>query len=397
MINRRRLLEFGVTASLAWGARSAFAKNIGSDPRFVLVILRGGMDGLAAVPPYADPSYRKSRGALALPPPGSASGINDLDGFFGLHPNFVTLHALFEAGELTVVQAVAPPYRNRSHFDAQDVLETGIPAPSALTDGWLYRALATLPGAVRTDEYAMAIGGAVPRVLRGANPVGAWSPDRLPDPDDDTMARIVALYEHDAILGPRLRTMMKTENMMASQVNRSNQGSRNNSLAGVVKAAAQFLCHESGPRVAVLESGGWDTHAQQGDQQGQLANRFASLDDLVAQFRAELGDTWRQTVLIMVTEFGRTVAMNGTRGSDHGVAGAAFVMGGAVAGGKVFTDWPGLKRAALYEGRDLMPTMDVRVLFKTALVDHLGADAAAVDEFVFPSSALTGLQGLTRV
>ena len=190
---------------------------------------------------------------------------------------------------------------------------------------------------------------------------------------------------------------MKTENMMASHVNRSNRGSRNNSLAGVVKAAAEFLRHESGPRVAVLESGGWDTHAQQGDRQGQLANRFANLGDLVAQFRAELGDTWRQTVLIMVTEFGRTVAMNGTRGSDHGVAGAAFVMGGAVAGGKVFTDWPGLKRNALYEGRDLMPTMDVRVLFKTALVDHLGADAAAVDDFVFPSSALTGLQGLIRV
>lgn len=397
MINRRRFLELSATASLAWNARSAVAKTISPDPRLVLMILRGGMDGLAAVPPYADSAYRKRRGELALPSPESAGGSNDLDGFFGLHPSFATFHSLFEAGELSVVHAVAPPYRDRSHFDAQDVLETGIPAPSASSDGWLYRALATLPGAVRADEYAMAIGGAVPRVLRGARSVGAWSPDRLPEPDDDTMARIVSLYEHDAILGPKLRTMMNMENMMGDTINQRSRSNRNNALAGVIKVAAEFLRHESGPRVAVLESGGWDTHARQGGLQGQLANRFASLDGIVDQFRTELRDVWRQTVLIMVTEFGRTVAMNGTRGSDHGVAGAAFVMGGAVVGGKVFTDWPGLKSAALYEGRDLMPTMDIRVLFKAVLIDHLGADPGAVDEIVFPESRLTGLKGLIRV
>ena len=242
----------------------------------------------------------------------------------------------------------------------------------------------------------MAIGGAVPLVLRGANPVSAWSPDQLPEPDDDTMARIVSLYEHDAILGPKLQTMLKTEKMMEGALNQRGRANGNNALAGVIRTAAEFLRHESGPRVAVLESGGWDTHANQGDQQGQLANRFAGLDDVINQFRAELKDTWQQTVLIMVTEFGRTVSMNGTRGSDHGVAGAAFVMGGAVAGGQVFTDWPGLKAKALYERRDLMPTMDVRVLFKTALVDHLGADPSAVDEVVFPQSQLTGLKGLIR-
>jgi uncharacterized protein (DUF1501 family) len=387
MINRRNLLRAGAAFTLVWQTLPAAGLATSMDPRFVLLILRGGVDGLTAVPAYGDPSYRKARGDLALARPGVDNGVRDLDGFFGLHPSFSVLHSLYQQNELAVVHAVAPPYRDRSHFAGQDVLETGIPEPAGSSDGWLYRALGALPGSVVPQEYAMAVGGAVPRVLRGAQTVGAWSPDRLPEPDDDTMARVLALYQHDATLGPKLATMLKTESMMGSAAASGNA----RSLTVMAKAAAQFLRHPSGPRMAVIESGGWDTHA---NQAGQLANRFATLDGVLGEFKDELGDVWQHTVVVMVTEFGRTVAMNGTRGSDHGVAGMAFAAGGCINGGRVIANWPGLSSSALYQGRDLKPTTDVRSLFKTVLVGHMGADENAVDEVVFPDSRVPMLEDL---
>ena len=205
---------------------------------------------------------------------------------------------------------------------------------------------------------------------------------------DDTMARVLALYQHDATLGPKLATMLKTESMMGSVASSRNA---RGSLAVTAKAGAEFLRHPNGPRVAVIESVGWDTHA---NQSAQLANRFSALDRVIAEFKDELGEVWQHTVVIMATEFGRTVAMNGTRGSDHGVAGVAFAAGGGIDGSQVIASWPGLSPSALYQRRDLKPTLDVRSLFKTVLVGHMGADENAIDEVVFPDTRVPMLDDM---
>lgn len=398
MISRRSLLgsaAAGAALTLAWPGASLRAgaadpAGAAADPRLVLLILRGGLDGLAAVPAYGDPGYRRARGGLAEAAPGDADGVLDLDGFFGLHRRLTGLHSLYAQGELAVLHAIAPPYRGRSHFDGQDVLEAGIPDPAGASDGWLYRALPLLPGAKPAAQRAMALGGAVPLVLSGDHPVASWAPDALPEPDEDTLRRVLALYAEDPLLGPSVDALMETEAMLEGLPRGRTRG---DPLAGFVRAAADFLTHPEGPRIAVLESGGWDTHA---NQAGQLGRRLAGLDGALVELKSGLGAVWQETVLLVVTEFGRTVAMNGTRGSDHGVGGIALAAGGAVAGGRVLADWPGLAPDRLFEGRDLAPTTDTRSLFKTALVRHLGIDALAVDERVFTDRRLSMLEGLIR-
>ena len=396
-MNRRRFLRYGSGITLSLGAMSglSLAHGAGAERRFVLLILRGGMDGLAAVAPYGDASYRKSRGQLALTESGKKEGVLDLDGMFGLHPAFGNLHTMFRAIQMSVVHAVAPPYQGRSHFDGQDVLEAGYPEPSASATGWLYRALDVLPH-TREQPYqnAYALGSSVPLVLRGPQPVGSWAPDRLPDPDKSTMDRLVDLYQEDERLGAKLMASIESDAIAGDMDGRVG----NNSLASVAEAAARFLNNAQGPRIAVLDSGGWDTHAGQGGAQGQLANRFRALDRTLSALQSSLGSNWENTVVAVVTEFGRTVAMNGTRGSDHGYAGAAFLLGGAVNGGNVIADWPGLKSSQLHEGRDLRATIDMRSMFAGILRDHMGVDPNAVDEVVFPglstgkaTGALAGL------
>lgn len=387
MISRRRFIHAGVAGaalSLAWPGQTLASD--GGDARLILMVLRGGLDGLGAVPAHGDRDYRRARGGLA----NDGDGMLDLDGFFGLHGRLRHMHELYGRGELAVVHAVAPPYRDRSHFDGQDVLETGIAEPSASTDGWLFRALALLPDGLDPAHHAMALGGAVPLVLRGATPVSSWAPDRLPEPDDDTMRRLLGLYAQDPVLGPRLETALAMEQMLGSG---NVQRQRGDGLTATAKAAVQFLVHPDGPRIAVLEGGGWDTHA---NQQGQLANRLGNLDAAMKTLETGLGERWSRTVIVVVTEFGRTVAMNGTRGSDHGVGGVAFVAGGAVNGGRVLGDWPGLARGDLHQGRDLTATTDVRTLFKSVLVSHMGLDEQGVDQRVFPDARLPAFKGLVR-
>ena len=390
-MNRRKFLGTGSGLGLALaGVPAATLAKAPRDPRLVLIILRGGMDGLAAVPAYGDPAYARTRGELAIAPPHREGGALDLDGQFGLHPALGNLHAAFRAEELAVVHAVAPPYRDRSHFDGQDVLEAGVPEPSGSTTGWLYRALDVLPHA-DDNQYAYALGSSVPLVLRGPRVVGSWAPDRLPDPNDSTMSRLLALYQEDAKLGPKLMASLESDEI-AGQMGRVNGG---NQLGTVARAAARFLTNPDGPRIAVMDSGGWDTHARQGAGQGQLAARLAALDRVLGELCDGMGAQWRETMVVVVTEFGRTVAMNGTRGSDHGYGGAAFVLGGAVQGGRVIADWPGLASERLYEGRDLLATTDMRALFAGVLTDHMGVDRHAVEEVVFPG--FTGaIEGFAR-
>ena len=390
-INRRNFLGLaGGALTLAATPRLAFADSDG-DARFVLVILRGAMDGLALAPPYGDGSYNRLRGELALAAPGRDGGVLRLDGLFGLHPAMANLHSAFERGDALIVHAVASPYRDRSHFDGQDHLESGSGQAHALRDGWLNRAIEPIGGTLG-DETAIAMAQTTPYVLRGSHSVTTWAPSYLRDADEDTITRLEALYADDPFFSIRLEQALRSQEIAAGMPAGSSRRRRGNAaLAATMTSAARFLSAPDGPRIAVIESGGWDTHANQGGATGSLANNLRALDQGLATLEHELGDDWDRTVVAVVTEFGRTARVNGTRGTDHGTATAAILAGGAVDGGRVVSDWPGLRDRDLYAGRDLAPTTDLRSVFKSILVEHLGIDPAFVDHSVFPNSAAAPL------
>jgi uncharacterized protein (DUF1501 family) len=400
---RRR--EFLSLSALAAGgalltSRLAFAHPDSRQGRFVLVILRGALDGMAAVPPLGDRDYAALRGEFALRAPGEPGGALPLNGFFGLHSSLAFLQQCYAAHELIVLHAVASPYRERSHFDGQDVLENGSTRAHALQTGWLNRALAAAPAAA-TREAGVALGQNVPLVMRGPAAVTSWSPSKLAALDDDTLARLTDLYAGDPLLSARFADAL-TANAIASGESDNTMGAAQSTgqaarYAEVVRAAGSFLRQDEGPKVAVFDTTGWDTHANEGGAQGQLAGRLAALDAGLAALRQQLGPAWRDTVVLLVTEFGRTAAINGTRGTDHGTASIALLLGGAVAGGRVVADWPGLSGRALYQGRDLNPTLDLRAVLKGVLEEHLAVPSRALEQSVFPdSAAVKPLRGLIR-
>jgi uncharacterized protein (DUF1501 family) len=394
-ITRRILLQSAGGCALgAMLPRIAFA-DAATDSRFVLVILRGALDGLAAVPPYGDGNYARQRGALGITSP-----ERKLDGLFALHPELGELHARYQAKELVVLHAAATPYRERSHFDGQDLLEAGTGTVTS-RDGWLNRALPALPLARErgTEELAMALAQNVPLVLRGPARVNSWAPSRMPEADSDTLQRIADLYSEDPYFASRLQAALAADEVANAEMGGMAKGRRDpgRDVGALASAAGKFLAAADGPRIAVIEAGGWDTHANQGAEQGQLANRLRGLDQGLESLRTALGPAWRDTAVLVVTEFGRTVAVNGTRGTDHGTATCAFLVGGAVAGGRVIADWPGLSGGALYQGRDLKPTLDLRSVFKGVLAAHLGVAESELEERVFPESrAARPLEGLVK-
>jgi uncharacterized protein (DUF1501 family) len=417
---RRHFLSLGAAASASalLLPRFAFAGASHTQARFVFIIMRGALDGLAAVPPYGDPAYANIRGELAIAPPGQSDGALKLNTLFGLHPRLAFLGESFAARELVVFHAVASPYRERSHFDGQDVLESGFTRPHAVQTGWLNRALAALPaqGAVRSKEAGVALGQNVPLVMRGPSPVASWSPARMPALDADTLERITDLYASDPLLSQRLADGLATDSVameaqqeaakdagapppdgMLARAKPGNTGQGPGRYLETVRAAAGFLKRDGGPQVAVFDTSGWDTHANEGGAQGQLASRLAVLDGALRTLKDSLGELWPHTAVVLATEFGRTAAVNGTRGSDHGTGTAAFLLGGAVQGGRVVADWPGLSVASLYQRRDLAPTLDVRSVLKSVLRDHIGVPRRALDDSVFPDSASAKyLEGLVR-
>jgi uncharacterized protein (DUF1501 family) len=409
--SRRSFLETSLFAgaSTLMASRLAFA-NAPTDARFVFVLLRGALDGLSAVPPVGDPEYPSLRGQIALAKHGEGAAL-PLEGPFGLHPALKFLHESYAAKELAVLHAVASPYRERSHFDAQNVLESGDLRPHGSTSGWINRALSALP-AGKAREAGVALGANVPLAMRGPAEVASWSPTKIAALDEATLARITDLYSRDPLLSQRLadalasdaianeaQTTADAESRDAamtmtgakpdSVVERDAKEKRNYNAryAETARAAAGFLKRDDGPRVAMFDTTGWDTHANEGGAQGQLALRLRGLDAAMAALKDSLGPVWRHTVVLVATEFGRTAAINGTRGTDHGTGAAAFLLGGAVAGGRVLADWPGLARANLLDNRDLKPTRDLRTVMKGVLRDHLGVPAAALDSQVFPDSA----------
>lgn len=398
MITRRVLLT-GIGAGalpvlVLPGFSVAFAAPP-TDHRLVVVVLRGALDGLAAVPPYGDPDYRTIRGILAFPEPGSADGVLDLDGRFGLHPSLKLLHAMYQRRELIICHAVATPYRSRSHFDGQDVLENGATSAHGVTDGWLNRALALFGS--EKKRAGLAVGETVPLILRGDVPVSAWAPRTLPRVRDDFLVRLGALYRSDKLLGSAFAEVTRAQamsdevaqydKMRDEKMGRGRQQLRGaKALPALMSAVGKLLSDPKGPRIAALSATGWDTHANQGLLTGPLANNLAALAKGLDGLRTGLGPIWNKTAVLVATEFGRTVRPNGTGGTDHGTAGVAFLLGGSVAGGRVVTRWPGLSDTAQFEGRDLAPTADIRSLFKATLTDHLGLPGSDVGRRVFPDS-----------
>lgn len=359
-------------AGLATLAIPSLAFGVASQKRLVVVVLRGGMDGIAAVAPIGDPAYRGVRGDLAL------TQTLPLNTTFGMHPRLATLHESYRVGECAIIHATSTPYRERSHFDAQNVLEAGTVRAFSATDGWLNRALGAR--AAGTALGAVAIGTGVPLALRGAAPATSWAPSLLPDPNADLVTRTRVLYAQDAALA---RALADAQAIHAA----AGAGQAGGQFAQQMAAAARFLAQPDGPRVAMLELAGWDTHATQAQPAGALARNLRQLDAGVAALAEGLGVHWARTVIVIASEFGRTVAVNGTLGTDHGSGGAVFVAGGAVRGGRVLADWPGLAMSQRYQGRDLAATLDLRALLKGLLHDHLEVPSAALDTQVFPDSA----------
>lgn len=389
---RSLLLHAGSTAlwSLLPGVALARA---GGERRLVVIVLRGALDGLHVVVPAADRDYQAARRELALAPDGDGRAqapLRRLDDTFWLHGEMPWLAAAYARREAAFAHAVASPYRERSHFDAQNVLETGGLAAHQLRDGWLNRALAALPPPV--EGRAIALSQALPPLLQGAAPATSYAPTRLPEVGDDTLSRVARLYADDPQLAGLWGQALHARGLVADASMAGAGGSRSGAPVETATLAARFLAQPDGPRVAVLEHGGWDTHAQQAPR---LAALLRQLDRSLEALAAGLGDAWRDTAVLAISEFGRTVRTNGTGGTDHGTGGLAMLVGGAVRGGRVVADWPGLAPGALHEGRDLRPTTDLRAVIKGVLADHLGVERAALDSRVFPNServaALPGL------
>jgi uncharacterized protein (DUF1501 family) len=397
VLSRRALLG-GAAASLALWGYVPRAIAAGRDPRLLTIVLRGGLDGLSLAAPVGDSAYAGLRGRLALSASGPLPGL-PLDGYFVLNAAMPFLHALYQKREALIVHAVATPYRGRSHFDGQDVLESGHPAQGRKDDGWMNRALTSMPRAGQADPKGLAMGAVVPLVMRGPAPVMSWTPRTYGNPlTESTIARLIELY---SITDPKLakafadgvaiERMAESSGVSTAPPKGKGKAEPQQSrmfgdFIGTAEAAARFLSAPDGPRIGALSYNGWDTHANEGAVQGHLATHLAALDAAIKAFVEGMGPAWKDTVVLIVTEFGRTARINGTDGTDHGTATVALALGGAVAGGRIVADWPGLAHNRLFEGRDLTPTRDLRSLFKGVLIEHLGLGERALGERVFPES-----------
>lgn len=356
--------------------------------RLIVIILRGGMDGMGAVAPYGDPSYRALRGKL----PNDAV---DLDGFYAMHPALAPLSPLWQAGQLGFVHAVSTPYREkRSHFDGQDLLEAGISELTigASRDGWLNRLLQTLPSA--QAETAYAIGNDALSILDGAASVTRWSPDsdlalspatmqlahRVMQDDPAMAAALSEAFDLADSDGDAVAIDGGVDEMMSMMRADQRKAGRKGAETRLAAFAADRLRGEA--RIASFSINGWDTHAM---QERGLNSALTALSDTVLTLQSELGQRiWNRTAVVAMTEFGRTARINGTKGTDHGTAGAMVLAGGAIRGGRVVADWPGLTEADLYDRRDLMPTRDMRAHAGWLMRGLFETDRDTIERTVFP-------------
>lgn len=400
--SRRRLLAAGGGLALGlqmWGGRAVAAQG---RRRLVLVILRGAADGLSMAPPVGDANYVALRRELAI-----TDAALKIDADFGLHPELKSVHRLLRAGQARIAPAIAMPAVGRSHFEAQDRLEAG--TRDQVNSGWLNRAIASLDG--RPPLEALSVGPVAPLVLRGEVATSSWSPGRSVETEARLPMLLQDLYAGDRLLGPALARGLQTEVLAQAnlarleaeteaadspaeraRLSRALVGDSRDAAGRLGGAVAGFMREAAGPEVVAISLDGFDTHA---NQAGTLGRRLAYVDSLLEGLQSGLGEAWGETVVLVVTEFGRTARINGTLGTDHGTASTAMVLGGGLKPGGIIGDWPGLQEARLVENRDLAPTADLRSLFKGVLADHLGVDRRALDTTVFPDSVrappLTGL------
>jgi len=376
--DRRQMLIAG--AASLFVPRIAFARAA-TERRLVFVIQRGAADGLATLAPLGDPAYAGLRGDLAA----DLGTGRKLDAMFTLHPALGQLGTLYTGGQVLFAHAVASPYRDRSHFDGQNVLETGGARPYERKDGWMNRLLPLLP---QGQARALAVSATIPAALRGDAPVASYAPSNLPDAPEDLLQRVSMLYAGDAQLHGLWEEALQTRAMAAWA---DLGGARGGTAAG--KLVAQLMDGPQGARVVMVETTGWDTHA---GQRGRLTTQLGGLDALIAALRDGLGAAWADTLVVVATEFGRTAAANGTGGTDHGTGSLAMLLGGTVSGGRIVSDWPGLAPAQLYEGRDLKPTQSLDTLLGSAIAAHFALDPAAALPRLFPGAAARPLEGLIR-
>lgn len=388
----RRAFLMGSASALSLGGASLSVRAADTASRFVLIFLRGAMDGLDVVVPYGDANLRKLRPSLVLPEPGRRDALADLGGFWGLHPSLKAMHALYEANELLPIQCVSGPNRSRSHFEAQDMMEIG--AEQRMTSGWLNRIAGLLPAGQGCD-IAFNAGANSPLVLHGPTPTTTWDPSHVrPHVSPGFYGKIVAMHADDPLTGAELADGLRERHFIDKVLAGNSYDGIAPGFPRLARAAAKMLAAPDGPRLAELDLDGWDTHV---GQRPRLAEALQKLDQGIAVLRAGLTEVWSKTAILVLTEFGRTVHVNGSGGTDHGTGTAAFLMGGAVNGGRVLVDWPGLGPGQLFEDRDLQPTLDVRAIGKGLLGPHLGLSAASLAR-VFPGSeGVTPKGGLLRV
>ena len=397
----RRSTLLGLGAAVTLGRASLALAAAVTDRRLVVVILRGALDGLAAVIPYGDAALAGQRGSLLPAAPGQPGGMLELGGFWALHPSLVGMLAMFKAGQLLPVHAVAGHVRTRSHFEAQDLMESG--ADQRLSSGWLNRAIQAMPhrtlagtGTGTGSGMPISIGISTPLLLRGPAQVGAYAPQSFSQPQPDLYARLAALHSRDPVTGPAMRAGLAERGFTGTQLAGHEPvvpGGNRYAFATLAATAGRLMAAAAGPRIAAMELGGWDTHA---GQVQRLAGPLKQLDDGLVALKDGLGEAWAGTAVLVMTEFGRTIHVNGTNGTDHGTGTVAFVAGGAVAGGRVRADWPGLADGRLLDGRDLQPTMDLRALAKGLLASHLGLEQAALLQAFPGSDTVVPAAGLLR-
>ena len=425
----------GLGLSVTFLGRQAFAASEGemAKRKLVVFICRGAMDGLSVSPPIGDANYAALRGSIVIPGFGQTDGALKLDETFGLHPKLQAVHALALKGQARIAPAVATPDRARSHFEAQDVLETGVPETENNGSGWLNRAMEVLSAQRRVS--ALSVGAQAPLILRGRLQAASWSPGGYKDRDARLPAILTDLYAGDPLLSPALASGRQTEAMakiatampaadpLAADPTMASASGTPDAMAmqpaamqpagapaapgaqtpqgygaqygqqaldaarKIGTTLANFMTEPTGPQIAAVSIDGFDTHANQGGADGQLANRLRGLDAVLDGLSTGLGPEWNNTVVVVATEFGRTARINGTKGTDHGTASTALVLGGSLKRGGIIGDWPTLQEAKLFENRDTAPTMDMRALFKGVLAEQLGVDRRALDTTVFPNSA----------
>ncbi|MGN6209308.1 DUF1501 domain-containing protein [Asticcacaulis sp.] len=380
LFSRRRLLQLGAGTAFA-GFIPRLSSAAGTrDPRFMTIVLRGALDGLTAVPPVGDPSYNHLRGDLAHKV-GTPVPLSDM---FGLHPAMPNLARQYRAGQALIVHASASPYRDRSHFDGQDVLESGQPGPGHKDSGWLNRLLLTQgSGQKIAPDRGLAIGAITPLILRGQADCLGWTPSTQPLRDDALPGRVMALYKaSDPKLADICATALRSQAIAGAAGD--NAKGKADLMVAMAQGAARMMARDDGPRIGAMAIEGWDTHSS---EISILEKQLSGLDRALGAYEQTLGPVWNDTAILVITEFGRTAAINGTNGTDHGTGTVAFLTGGAVKGGRVIADWPGLKTNQLYQARDLAPTTDIRAVAKGVMQGLFDTPVSIMGQDIFPESA----------